>query len=100
MSKSDGVVLNLGAALCSTRNSRTNRSVEVSERRAIVDPGIGLGVEVRDIGVGHVDVATDANAEVTVDYQLVPMQKLTKLFVIPIGCGPTLLNDSVTVQRY
>ena len=58
LSERDSVVLDLGAALRSTGDLRTDSSVEASERRAVVDPGIGLGVEVRDIGVGHVDVAT------------------------------------------
>ena len=41
--------------------------VEVRERRAMLDPSIGLSVEVRDVGVGHVEIATDANAEVTIE---------------------------------
>ena len=41
--------------------------VEVRERRAMLDPSIGLSVEVRDVGVGHVEIATDADTEVTIE---------------------------------
>ena len=58
MSERDGIELDLVAGLRSTWHPRSDCIIEVGERWAVVDPGIGLGVEVRDIAVGHVDVAT------------------------------------------
>ena len=68
MSESDGVALNLAARLRSGCNGWSDSPVEVRERRAMFNPSIGLSVEVRDVGVGHVEIATDADAEVTVEY--------------------------------
>ena len=45
LSERDSVVLDLGPALRSTGDLRADSSVEASERRAVVDPGIGLGVD-------------------------------------------------------
>ena len=56
----EGVGL-LGAIFCGSRDG----PVEGRESRAVLDTGISLSVEVRDVGVGHVEVATDADAEVT-----------------------------------
>ena len=64
LSESENVEHNPASVFSGARDVRADSIVEIGRRRTRVSPGVGLGIELGDIGVGHVDT-TDAGSEVS-----------------------------------